>query len=719
MNAATSHALTGDPFSNLGAKTMKTRSPLTHHAGRATRPISTLCICLAATLLSAAPALAAPSVTPTSVCPPLARTLLQAETPAPALGERPLPAIAIGWSTDTALVTAHLRMEIPAQTHFAGILAGPATGRQWRDVGGTWWDFATTPPTSLSDVAAVRFALGDLAAGESGTAQVALEPVSTTVELIGIEAWLDADGDDYVGSTGLRTNSCPMALQAFKCFGEADANGTCFNTNQGLPNWTFELADDNGDPLSPPAPTSPATGADGVTVLPVHVDATFLNGDLGDVVNDSYPLAGYVYTVTEVLPPTSTGGPVWSASPPSTLAKSIAVPDFQETTILEYANTCTCPDDDSVCTSNDCLPGPDGLGLCEYAPLPAGTFCDIADACAESTCDGNGVCQGADEVCDVMTFFGVLENPDGTLNSFRCEIQTLAGTEQVACQVAGSAQYQTSGELVLGPPECVPFVNQLPTLDPTTFVVQHQVATDLQLQPSDPDGHVVETGGDGTLPAGWTLLVDGTLSVPAGAPLGDYVINILLDDGYDVATVVITVRVLPTRLVFVTSPSTALVAADLAAQGTGSAIVNADAVCGAAAALGTTDVQSRSFVAWLSDSAAASPVHAKDRVADAVYVQPDGTVIAYGKADLLDGDLASGIFVMADGQAVATDKGVWTGTNRDGTASGNDCAGWSSTSDALTPTIGVPAWNVGDERWTENLVNFHCNRTALLYCFEP
>jgi hypothetical protein len=59
--------------------------------------------------------------------------------------------------------------------------------------------------------------------------------------------------------------------------------------------------------------------------------------------------------------------------------------------------------------------------------------------------------------------------------------------------------------------------------------------------------------------------------------------------------------------------------------------------------------------------------------------------------------------------------GVQTGTFADGTATHEDCDGWTNASDDFDETFGSQSL-ARSHRWTEGLQN-GCNNTRRIYCF--
>ena len=62
-------------------------------------------------------------------------------------------------------------------------------------------------------------------------------------------------------------------------------------------------------------------------------------------------------------------------------------------------------------------------------------------------------------------------------------------------------------------------------------------------------------------------------------------------------------------------------------------------------------------------------------------LDPAGTVVANGWADLTDGDIDNLIRYTEDGSDIGTGfVVVWTGTTEDGLSSSENCCGWGCTS---------------------------------------
>lgn len=120
---------------------------------------------------------------------------------------------------------------------------------------------------------------------------------------------------------------------------------------------------------------------------------------------------------------------------------------------------------------------------------------------------------------------------------------------------------------------------------------------------------------------------------------------------------------------------------------------------------------SGTYRAWLSDSTS-SPATTFNPFTVGPYVSPIGEEIAADWADLTDGSLQAPIGRTAAGVSVS--GFVWTGTLSDGTASGESCDDWSSTSGdgsggAATQT---------SSNWTEFVSGLSCMGELRIYCFE-
>jgi hypothetical protein len=117
-----------------------------------------------------------------------------------------------------------------------------------------------------------------------------------------------------------------------------------------------------------------------------------------------------------------------------------------------------------------------------------------------------------------------------------------------------------------------------------------------------------------------------------------------------------------------------------------------------------------SYKAWLSDDS----VDARDRFEnDGPWFRPDGFRIARNMADLIDGELFTSNSLLANGVHRGNFH-LWSGTNADGTSSGDDCGNWETTAaDGSGGRV-----NAVSENWTAG-ETFDCNsNNAKLYCLS-
>jgi hypothetical protein len=155
-----------------------------------------------------------------------------------------------------------------------------------------------------------------------------------------------------------------------------------------------------------------------------------------------------------------------------------------------------------------------------------------------------------------------------------------------------------------------------------------------------------------------------------------------------------------TRTVFVTSTTT---------MGGFGGVFGGDAICQArAAAAGLPGT----YLAWLSDPGAAPA--GRFTQSTNPYVMVDGTLIATGWADLIDGTIAHAI----DRTELNTQYtgAVWTSTAPDGTFVGSvSCNGWTALGSNVTGLNGSSTATTGP--WTQAGGTF-CNNAFPLYCFQ-
>ena len=138
-------------------------------------------------------------------------------------------------------------------------------------------------------------------------------------------------------------------------------------------------------------------------------------------------------------------------------------------------------------------------------------------------------------------------------------------------------------------------------------------------------------------------------------------------------------------------------------------LAGADDICQASAdaeELGGTD-----WTAWLSDSTG----NAINRIPDGQYRLIDGTTqVADDKADLTDGFLNAAINLDEFGNQRT--GFAWTGTQDDGTGTGNNCNDWTDSSTESGGDRG--ATDVRNSEWTLlNADPAQCSERYRLYCF--
>jgi len=188
------------------------------------------------------------------------------------------------------------------------------------------------------------------------------------------------------------------------------------------------------------------------------------------------------------------------------------------------------------------------------------------------------------------------------------------------------------------------------------------------------------------------------------AALGTYQITVSAVGAGSPQTINFTLQVLPRKRVFVTAATW---------NGNLGGLSGADTKCNTEASAAGL---SGTYTAWLSTTT----VHAKDRISDGLYTRVNGTVIAFDKNDLIDGQLQVSIrFTAANEQA--QDWVVWTGTNPNGTVIANaHCNNWTSQTNGVNGRIGDN--NIANSNWTSayNASDWGgCNvNFGRLYCFE-
>ncbi|MCA9657841.1 MAG: hypothetical protein KC486_05815, partial [Myxococcales bacterium] len=125
---------------------------------------------------------------------------------------------------------------------------------------------------------------------------------------------------------------------------------------------------------------------------------------------------------------------------------------------------------------------------------------------------------------------------------------------------------------------------------------------------------------------------------------------------------------------------------------------------------------SGTYMAWLSDTnSGPSARFGIDPSFAGVFQLVDGTVLANGWGDLVDGDLATTISQNESGNAVSSSS-VWTNTDASGAPKGNvTCSSWTSASGLVKGRIGLSEQS--DSFWTD-FDDTQCSGTARLYCFQ-
>jgi hypothetical protein len=117
-----------------------------------------------------------------------------------------------------------------------------------------------------------------------------------------------------------------------------------------------------------------------------------------------------------------------------------------------------------------------------------------------------------------------------------------------------------------------------------------------------------------------------------------------------------------------------------------------------------------SWKAWLSTET--TPAAARLSAWDGQYRVVSGTPIADSWGDLTDSWLDGAIDHDENGAPAPQLARVWTGTRSDGTWSGKDCSGWTSSLDALVATAGgistASTWTEGDDLICDQQAHFFC-----------
>lgn len=130
------------------------------------------------------------------------------------------------------------------------------------------------------------------------------------------------------------------------------------------------------------------------------------------------------------------------------------------------------------------------------------------------------------------------------------------------------------------------------------------------------------------------------------------------------------------------------------------------------------DASSSTWIAWLSSN----NKNAIDRIThEGPYQLLNGIEVVRNKAQLISGGLSHAIDRNEHNVAYTENRGVWTGTRKDGTMDAT-CNGWSDSTDAFFGTLGSALSK--DDGWTKGAPqpgqtdNWHCDVAVALYCFE-
>jgi hypothetical protein len=173
------------------------------------------------------------------------------------------------------------------------------------------------------------------------------------------------------------------------------------------------------------------------------------------------------------------------------------------------------------------------------------------------------------------------------------------------------------------------------------------------------------------------------------------------------------------RIVFVTSET---FTGDLVTEATaltGGAPANGieagDMICQHLADTNLSPAVLGKFLAWLSDDS----TDAKDRIHNAAEFQrPDGVVLSYSLADILNNDpLLNTPNVNELGETINTTFQVWTDTNGNGVSLNTSCNNWTSAADGVDQGWQGQANTTAS--WTaEAFGESSCSVLHRLYCFQ-
>lgn len=127
------------------------------------------------------------------------------------------------------------------------------------------------------------------------------------------------------------------------------------------------------------------------------------------------------------------------------------------------------------------------------------------------------------------------------------------------------------------------------------------------------------------------------------------------------------------------------------------------------------------FVAWLSTGDSKTQARKRLENSEVPYQLVDGTVVATGFEDLVDGTLAAPINLDEFGVTRNVTNGVWTGTAADGTGAGTfngsaRCNKWVSSSSGNSGRVGTSS--ATNNNWTNTGNNVNCDQPLRVYCFQ-
>jgi hypothetical protein len=135
----------------------------------------------------------------------------------------------------------------------------------------------------------------------------------------------------------------------------------------------------------------------------------------------------------------------------------------------------------------------------------------------------------------------------------------------------------------------------------------------------------------------------------------------------------------------------------------------------AAAASKHPRVMNRKFRAWLSASLVPSSPSTELAKGMKPYVRPDGAVIAANWSQFASASHGAAINLDENGVLVDGTIIVWTGTNVDGSATGQDCGGWSTKAAGFESTTGEAGQS--NALWSNEGTD-SCDTNHRIYCVE-